>query len=47
MACENVKHCPCPKTECENHSTCCACAANHVGKEALPFCLRPKTEEQK
>jgi len=41
MACENVKNCPCTKTECENHSVCCNCVLNHKEKGNLPFCLRP------
>ena len=47
MACENVKNCPCPATDCKNHSKCCDCVANHISKGNLPVCLRPKTEDNK
>jgi len=41
MACENVKECPCPKTDCERHLVCCECVLAHKKNGNLPFCLRP------
>jgi hypothetical protein len=38
--CENVPECPCPKSECPNHSKCCSCVAKHREAGNLPFCLR-------
>jgi len=37
--CENVKECNCPKTDCKNHSRCCACIIKHKTSDSLPFCL--------
>ena len=47
MACENVKDCPCPRTDCANHSQCCICVANHRTRDYPPFCLRKPAEEEK
>ena len=48
MACEcgKVINCPCPKTECENHSKCCDCVAGHLDKDLLPFCQRPENKKK-
>ena len=46
MPCNEVKNCPCLKTDCANHSKCCACVARHVENGVLPFCLRPKEGEE-
>ena len=40
--CENVKECPCTKTDCERRKICCECVAHHVKNGNLPSCLRPK-----
>ena len=48
MACSNVKESLCPKVDCANHAQCCACVENHRKPGGLlPFCLRPKTAEEK
>ena len=41
------KDCPCLAVDCVNHGQCCACVKNHISKNNLPFCLRPKTTEEK
>jgi len=46
MPCTEVKNCPCPKTECDNHAKCCVCVAKHAEQGNLPSCLRPTTEEK-
>ncbi|MCL2634527.1 MAG: GNAT family N-acetyltransferase [Oscillospiraceae bacterium] len=38
--CPNVPVCPCPKTDCPNHSKCCSCVIKHRESGNLPFCLR-------
>jgi hypothetical protein len=38
--CPNVPVCPCPKTDCPNHSKCCSCVVKHREGGNLPFCLR-------
>ena len=47
MACENVKECSCPKTECERYKKCCECVKNHRDKGNLPRCLRPAEKKAK
>ncbi|XER07869.1 hypothetical protein SRRS_34620 [Sporomusa rhizae] len=32
-------NCPCPKTECENHSQCCKCITNHRASGKLTVCM--------
>jgi len=44
--CPNAPECPCPKTECPNHSKCCSCVVKHRDGGNLPFCLRFITEEK-
>lgn len=39
MPCSRVKECPCPKTTCPNHGTCCQCIVKHKNTDSLPFCL--------
>ncbi len=38
----NEERCTCPKTECENHGTCCKCIEHHRAMPLSPvvFCLR-------
>ena len=39
MSCQNVEICICPKTDCHNHSQCCACIIKHKDTDSLPYCL--------
>ena len=39
--------CCCPKKECPNNGKCCACIANHRGKDGVPFCIFPNNDGKK
>jgi len=47
MACEKVKECPCPRTECENHRVCCVCVIKHKDTDSLPFCMFTDNDNDK
>ena len=44
---KNQEKCPCTAVDCERHAVCCECLSAHMGKDALPSCLKANIQNSR